>query len=387
MQNAEPIQMKNEKISELLNNCITAGDFPSAVYLVAEKGEIRFTDALGLAVKTPEIEIPAKLETVYDLASLTKVLATGLLLAKLIELDEIKLNDFVGSFFNGFNTTEKRRLTILDLLAHVSGFLAWKPFYFLLQKSNQLYDNALDPKPEVLSAIQMSDLQDAPRERVRYSDFNFLALGFLLEQIFNANLEEIASKEIVAPLKLAKTYFNPNIERAEIAACEFGNEYEKQTCLNMNFDVNGFAWRKHLIWGEVHDGNCYFLNGVSGHAGLFSTAAEVFKIALQFLPNSTALLKPETCKLFKTNFTRNLNEARSFAFELAETKDSTASNALAKNSFGHLGFTGTSLWIEPDTERIFILLTNRTHRPLPFVNINGTRRRFHELATEALNAV
>jgi CubicO group peptidase (beta-lactamase class C family) len=128
------------------------------------------------------------------------------------------------------------------------------------------------------------------------------------------------------------------------------------------------------------------MNGVSGHAGLFSTAFETFKIANQFLARQTALLKPETCQLFRTNFTPSLNQARSIAFQLAETPESTASKALAKDSFGHLGFTGTSVWIEPERERIFILLTNRTHsRELPFVNINSTRRRFHELATGILN--
>ena len=127
------------------------------------------------------------------------------------------------------------------------------------------------------------------------------------------------------------------------------------------------------------------MNGVSGHAGLFSTAEETFKIAQQFLANQTTLLKPETCELFRTNFTKGLNEARSIAFQFAETPESTASKALSKDSFGHLGFTGTSLWIEPESERIFILLTNRTHaRELPFENINSVRRKFHELATEEL---
>ncbi len=128
------------------------------------------------------------------------------------------------------------------------------------------------------------------------------------------------------------------------------------------------------------------MNGVSGHAGLFSNAFETFKIAQQFLANQTKLLKPETCDLFRTNFTENLNEARSVAFQLAETKDSTASLTLSKNSFGHLGFTGTSLWIDPGAERIFILLTNRTHaRRLPFANINSVRRKFHEIAAKAID--
>lgn len=145
-------------------------------------------------------------------------------------------------------------------------------------------------------------------------------------------------------------------------------------------------FRKHLIWGEVHDGNAYFMGGVAGHAGLFSTAEEVFKIALQFLPQYTQLLKPETCESFRTNFTKGMNEDRSFAFQLASTKDSTAGTKMSPESFGHNGFTGTSLWIDPVKDRIFILLTNRTHnRELPFANINAVRRRFHDLAIDCLD--
>jgi len=146
-----------------------------------------------------------------------------------------------------------------------------------------------------------------------------------------------------------------------------------------------YKWRDYQIWGEVHDGNAWFVGGVAGHAGLFSTAEEIFKVALQFLPNYTTLLKPETCSLFRTNFTKGMNEDRSFAFQLASTPDSTAGKLLSPESFGHLGFTGTSLWIDPVKERIFILLTNRTHhRSLPFANINSVRRSFHDLAADLL---
>jgi CubicO group peptidase (beta-lactamase class C family) len=143
--------------------------------------------------------------------------------------------------------------------------------------------------------------------------------------------------------------------------------------------------RKRLIWGEVHDGNAYFLGGAAGHAGLFSTAAETFRMANQFLAHQTSLLKGETCELFCTNFTEGLNEARSIGWQLAATKDSTAGPDLPGDSFGHTGFTGTSCWNDPRGERVFILLTNRTHaRALPFVNINSVRRRFHSLAVGAL---
>ncbi len=186
---------------------------------------------------------------------------------------------------------------------------------------------------------------------------------------------------------MKKTFFNPPAElKREIAASEHGNKYEKQTCTENGYDASRYDWREGVIWGEVHDGNAYFLDGVAGHAGLFSTAEEVFKIACQFLAGRSQMLSAEICKIFQTDQTPGLNEARSLGFQLAATPDSTAGEALAKNSFGHLGFTGTSLWIEPDTERIFILLTNRTHHhPPPFVNINSTRREFHRLAVEELN--
>ncbi|MCY7375163.1 MAG: serine hydrolase [Pyrinomonadaceae bacterium] len=361
--------MKN-LVSTFLQSRIDAQDFPSAVYLVAEKGKIFIHDALGFAVVEPE-KMAANIDTIYDLASLTKPLVTGLLCAKLIENSEINLSDKLSRYFVEFDTNEKREITIENLLTHTSGFQAWKPFYLI---SNF--------KSQITNLIAAELLENSTNPKVVYSDLNFITLGFLLEKIYEKPLDEIAGKEIFAPLNLQNTFYNPPKKwQKAIAANEKGNEFEKQTCTEQGFDVSKYKWRDYQIWGAVHDGNCYFMNGVSGHAGLFSTAFETFKISQQFLANQTTLLKPETCKLFPTNFTPNFNEARSIAFQLAETKDSTASDALSKDSFGHLGFTGTSLWIEPETERIFILLTNRTHaRELPFANINAVRRRFHELA-------
>jgi CubicO group peptidase (beta-lactamase class C family) len=364
------------KISEFLQSRIDARDFPSAVYLVAEKGEIVLQDTLGWAVIEPT-KIKAKLDTIYDLASLTKVLVTGLLCAKLIETGEISLSDKVSKYFSQFDLGDKREITIENLLTHTSGFQAWKPFYLIS-----------DSKFQIPNLIGAEPLENPINSKVVYSDFNFILLCFLLEKIYGKALDKIAKTEIFAPLNLQNTFFNPPKSlQNRIAACEFGNEYEKNTCLEKGYEIRNpnSAIRNYQIWGEVHDGNCWFMNGVSGHAGLFSNAFETFKIAQQFLKHQTVLLKPETCNLFRTNFTPTLNEARSIAFQLAETPDSTASKALQKDSFGHLGFTGTSLWIEPETERIFVLLTNRTHtRELPFVNINSTRRKFHELASELL---
>ncbi len=171
-----------------------------------------------------------------------------------------------------------------------------------------------------------------------------------------------------------------------IAACETGNAYERQTCGN-DYPDEYKNWRDSLIWGEVHDGNAYFLGGAAGHAGLFSTAPETCRMAIQFLGQQSTLLNAETCELFRTNFTEGLNEARSIGWQLAATKDSTAGPDLPGDSFGHTGFTGTTCWNDPRSERSFILLTNRTHaRALPFVNINSVRRRFHSLAVKALES-
>ena len=364
-------------ISKFLEERIDAGDFPSAVYLVAQKGEIVMQGALGFAVVEPE-RIEARLDTIYDLASLTKVLVTGLLTAKSIESGDFQLDGRVAIYLKEFDSEGKRMITVSDLLTHTSHLPAWKPFYLLVS----------DPS-EVIHEIGQTPLK-FDQEEVTYSDLNFVALGGLVERITGKSLDEVATEIIFEPLGLDSMFFNPPANlRQRIAASEKGNEFEKLTCVEQGYlSKNPVApapgsdhFRTHQIWGEAHDGNAYFMDGVAGHAGLFSTAEEVFRIAQQFLPKYSTLLKPETCQLFRTNLTSGLNEDRSFAFQLASTEDSTAGKLMSPQSFGHLGFTGTSLWIDPVADRVFILLTNRTHdHPPPFVNINSVRRRFHDLA-------
>jgi serine-type D-Ala-D-Ala carboxypeptidase len=394
----------NERISAFLAERIAANDFPSAVYLVAEKGEIVFHDALGNAVVEPEV-IPARLETIYDLASLTKPLVTGLLFAKFLEDDELYDVDTTLNKLIQWIQKDKEAIRVRDLVAHTSGLRAWYPFYTVFFDPNRTIEATVATALELPTTYERGS-------RVVYSDLNFILLSEILRnRELSSFLSELVQTELIVPLRLSRTFFNPDISmRREIAASEMGNEYEKQTCIEKGYlpgevrkpdregglDINGDSYalanarasanlRTRQIWGEVHDGNAYFMGGVAGHAGLFSTAEEVYKIALQFLPEHTKLLKPATCELFRTNFTPGMNEDRSFAFQLASTKDSTAGTRMSPESFGHNGFTGTSLWIDPVMDRIFVLLTNRTHaHPLPFVNINSVRRRFHDLAIEEL---
>jgi CubicO group peptidase (beta-lactamase class C family) len=364
----------DEEISALLAERIAAGDFPSAVYLVAERGRVVLSDALGHAVREP-VERAATLDTVYDLASLTKPLVTGLLCARRIEQGELSLDVKVAKYLPEFARADKRRITVGQLLTHTSGLPAWRPLYI-----------EAEDRAGVLRAIAEQPLVHAPGTHVLYSDLGFITLGLLIERLAGAPLLEVARREIFLPLKLKRTFFNPDEAlRTKTAACELGNSFEREMCQGLK--VKDWAnWREHILWGEVHDGNAHFLGGAAGHAGLFSTARETFRLAEQFLPRSSVLLAPETCALFRTNMTEGLEEVRSVGWQLAATLDSTAGPALSPNSFGHLGFTGTSCWIDPVHERTFILLTNRTHaRALPFVNINGVRRRFHTLAAAALD--
>jgi serine-type D-Ala-D-Ala carboxypeptidase len=362
----------NPAISEFLQSRIDAGDFPSAVYLVAEKGEIKFQDALGFAVVEPE-RIGAKVDTIYDIASLTKPLVTGLLVAQQIEDGDIELDSRIGDEFLAFHKSPVADTTIKDLAIHVTGFPDWRPLYLLTRTST----------PKDLGEVISGQALTPAGTKVVYSDLNFIALTLVTEgprPDFEFDLG------VTAKLGLKRTTFNPlshGFDRTQIAASENGNAYERQTCEQQfpEIRIPRSALRTDLIWGEVHDGNAYFMGGVAGHAGLFSTAEEVFKIAQQFLPNYTKLVKPETCELFRTNFTKGLNEDRSFAFQLASTEGSTAGSKMSRESFGHTGFTGTSVWIDPVKERVFVLLTNRTHNhALPFVNINSVRRHFHDLA-------
>jgi len=365
---------KNPDISSLLAEHISAGDFPSAVYVIAQDGQIVFADALGYSAVEP-YRINNKLDTIYDLASLTKPLVTGMLCARRIDLGELTLDSSVSHYLPEFDRTDKQMITVRELLTHSAGLPAWRPLYLLAE----------DEPERAAGAIASLDLEYKPGTRVVYSDLGFIALGMLLARMTGQPLAEMARHEIFEPLELKQTFFNPEEAlQTGIAACETGNAYEREMCEQTGAGVYQNS-RQRLLWGEVHDGNAYFLGGVAGHAGLFASARDALSLAQQFLAESSKLIAPATCVMFRTNMTPGLEEARSLAWQLAETKESTAGVDLPPDSFGHNGFTGTSLWIDPSHARVFILLTNRTHaRQLPFANINAVRRRFNSLAVAAL---
>ena len=222
----------------------------------------------------------------------------------------------------------------------MSGFPNWRPLY-LEARGRQ----------DVTSALARTPASYSPQ--LVYSDLNYILLGFVLERVTGERLDRIAAREICAPLNLKRTMFNPPPElKREIAATECGQVFEHanadaELTAHGRFEVTGasgvriqasggYPWRNKVIWGEVHDGNAYFMEGVAGHAGLFSTAREVFRIATQFLKGSE-LFKPESLGLFRKDFTTGQDTARSLAWILAATPDCSAGHSLPPTGWGITG--------------------------------------------------
>jgi CubicO group peptidase (beta-lactamase class C family) len=381
-------------ISSFLQSEIALGSLPGGQYLVGEDLRIIAEDAVGLAVVEPE-RIRATLDTIYDLASLTKPLVTALLVVRFAERGALDLNAPLARYLSEFNDEDKCEITLTQLLTHTSGLPNWRPLYIEAQ------DRAGVPAA-IARILRERPPLHASRE-VTYSDLNYILLGFALERVIDDRLDRLAKVEIFDPLGLERTMFNPAPELLrEIAATEHGQEFElanaiadaktrswgdTTTLAASRYRSAGLSqarWRKDVIWGEVHDGNANFMGGVAGHAGLFSTAREAFRMANQFLPGSE-LLKPESLDLFANNLTPGCATSRSIAWILAETPDCSAGPALPPTALGHNGFTGTSIWMDPRKRRVFVLLTNRVHPRVDAIDMRQIRQRFNALAVETVS--
>lgn len=356
------------EVERFLQTCIDNADFPSAVYLVAEGCRVLANGALGQSV-VPCEEAPsgytATLDTIYDLASLTKPLFTGYLLLRAFQDGLLKPETTVEQILPEFST-HRHSITIQQLATHSAGFKAWLPLYALTASPQQ-----------VLQTIAMSEPAYTPASSVIYSDLGYITLGVLLERVYKQPLTALLA-DMTRTFALETATFNPPQKlRQQIAASETGNIYERGMAKEAGFVYEG--WRKQLIWGSVHDYNCYFLGGVSGHAGLFAAVRDVHRLAVEFTPDSSTLQWKLLKKMVYTDLTYNCSEGRSIGWLMG--RGQLVAEPLGQDSLGHTGFTGTSIWIEPKRNRIYILLTNRTHPVRKEFNINERRRAFHKLAS------
>jgi CubicO group peptidase (beta-lactamase class C family) len=335
------------ELNNYLNRKIEENRITSYNIVVVKKGETLFSTFGGFSVLNPQ-KLKTKQKTIYDLASITKPLATAFLIAVFLENKKLKLDDTLGFFFADI-PKDKNEITIEQLLTHTSGIISWKPLYYKEQNFNSVFREALETKLEKL-----------PGQSVIYSCLNYILLKAIIEKISGENYISLFNKLVKTPLKTEDTYFSPPEKIKErISATENGNRYEQEKALNI-FKLK-IPERKGVIWGKVHDGNSFFSGGTAGNAGLFSTAEDVSKIAMEFLPNSNTILKNKTIPLFYKNMTPFSSVHRSIGFILKTSQGASISKLLSDKTIYHFGFTGTSITIEPDRELIITILLNRVH--------------------------
>jgi CubicO group peptidase (beta-lactamase class C family) len=361
--------MLKDRVKALLDNGITEGVYPGAVLLVAREGKIRFFQECGNRTLVPHA-VPMKKNTIFDLASLTKPFATALAMMKLVDAGKVGLDEPLEDLLPKAAPNDKKTITPRLLLSHSAGFVDWKPFYL------ELDHRALEErKTNLREKLLSTPLMYPPGKGVLYSDLGFMILEWIIEEAAGVVLPRFLHQHFYGPLSLRKTFFF-------------------STTLPGPFSHDHFAptedcpWRKKIIMGTVHDENAYALGGYSGHAGLFGNAREVYTLANllreHYRGEREDYLRPETVRTFFTR--QDLVEGSTWAlgWDTPSPENSSSGNRFAARSIGHLGFTGTSVWIDLERDVIVVFLTNRIHPTRKNEKIRAFRPALHDLIMKDL---
>jgi CubicO group peptidase (beta-lactamase class C family) len=349
----------------ILEKAIAARAFPACSLAVTLRGELvahkplgRFTHDLA----SPEVSIAS----IFDLASLTKVLATTAMAMILYERGLLDLEapataivpEFAGALGEGFAESDARRrdVTLRMLLAHSSGLPAYEKL-FLRAKTREA----------LLRAAFATPLADAPGVRAVYSDIGFIILGVALARLADESLDAFCQREVFGPLGMTHTTFNP--------------AHALKDSIPPTADDRTF--RHRIIQGEVQDENASVLGGIAGHAGLFSSAEDLAIFAHAMLNGGHPILRSSTVELFSRRESAPEGTSRALGWE-TPSAPSQSGKHFSSRSFGHLGYTGTSLWIDPDRQLSITLLTNRTWPDCQNVAIKQVRPAFHDAIIESL---
>lgn len=339
MTKPEEVGMDSEqlrKLDNVIEEAIKRGDTPGAVVLVARKGKIVYRKAYGRMMVEPK-SVPMEIDTIFDLASLTKPIATATSIMLLVQDGKLLLFDKVTTWIPEFGQKGKDKITVFHLLTHTSGLPAWDR-YFLRE--------GID-KQGVIADICAKDTAAEPGTKFIYSDLGYIILGELVERISGKPLDKFAQERIFKPLGMKNTMFNPPDKLKPRCAAT-----EKRA--------------GKIIQGEVHDGNAYVLGGVAGHAGLFSTADDLAIFCQMLLNNgkykNKQLLSPLIVKAMTTNqLSEKFEEKRGLGWGISTIHTTLRGDFFPLGSYGHTGWTGTSILIDPATETFIILLCNRVH--------------------------
>jgi CubicO group peptidase (beta-lactamase class C family) len=356
----------------LLEKAIAAHTFPACSIAVTFRGELVAHQALGRYTydpASPEVTTA----TIFDLASLTKVVATTTMAMILYErglLDlEAPVAAIVPEFSDGSsdedededdeleaNDARRREVTVRMLLAHSSGLPAYEKLFLRAKTRAQL-----------LHAAFRTPLKAAPGARAEYSDIGFIILGIVLERLADESLDTFCQREIFGPLGMTHTTFNP----APTLKKSIPPTADDRT------------FRRRIIQGEVQDENANVLGGVAGHAGLFATAEDLAIFAHAMLNAGHPILRPETVAVFTQREPAPAATSRALGWDTPSTP-SQSGKYFSSQSFGHLGYTGTSLWLDPERQLSVTLLTNRTWPDCQNQAIKQLRSAYHDAVIEAL---
>ncbi len=349
------------EIDDLMTKAILDQKAPGGVVVVGTSKGIEFQRAYGHRALRPERE-PADLDTIYDLASLTKPLVTAALVEVFADRGLLDLDDPISRHLPALTGRGKETITIRQALLHVSGLPAVNPL--------SDYEKG---KPAALREIMSSSLRSAPGHRFKYSDLGYIVLGEMLAQIGKRPLEQLARELLFEPLGMKDTgYRPPEVARGRIAPTSYD-----------------YSRKPPLIRGEVHDPRAFRLGGVAGHAGLFSTGADLARYARMLLSGGKAgparvLSRSAVQELTRPYFTPG-GERRTPGFDVRSKYSRARSPLLSERAYGHGGYTGTALWVDPIQDVFVIFLSNRVH-PFGRGAVLELERDVTTAALEALSA-
>ena len=319
-------------VDAVIEQAIQDGNIPGAVLVVGHNGKVIYRKAYGNRALEPRRE-PMTRETIFDLASLTKVVATTTAVMKLVEQGKVRLNDPVAKYLPEFAQNGKEDISVRQLLTHYSGLAPDLDLKTIWDGKEKAYQMAFAETPEA-----------PPGSRFSYSDVNFIVLGALVERVSGETLDEYCERRIFAPLKMMHTRFTPPAAwRSKIAPTQY--------------DEN-----EHMLRGAVHDPTARRMGGVAGHAGLFSTADDLATFSQALLNGGGGVLSaPSVEKMTRPEQPPSAPVLRGFGWDIDSPFSSNRGDLLPVGSYGHTGFTGTSMWIDPTTQTYIILLTNAVH--------------------------
>jgi CubicO group peptidase (beta-lactamase class C family) len=327
--------------ARIIERAITDRAFPAAVVETGTRERVVWRQAFGTL--TYEADAPhAREDTIFDVASLTKVIATTSIAMQAVNDGRIALDERVAARLPDWRGSDREHVTILDLLEHASGLTAYLPFF----RDHQ-------GRAEFERAICTMPLEYAPRTQSIYSDLGFILLAFILEDAYGRPFADVFRE--VSGLKAGGLLFNPARELRE-------------RCAPTELDL----WRGRLLQGEVHDENCYTLGGAAGHAGLFGTAEAVGGFARTTL---NAFGDRTFERFVRTSTVPGSSRALGWDTMLPT---SSCGTRMSPRAIGHTGFTGTSLWIDPERDLYVVMLTNRVHPSRENNQIQPVRRAFHD---------